>query len=85
MNVHQARGHIETGDIDCLSGERWINVRGHCGDAVIRNGNVHDCIDVVSRIDDTTARQQEVVALLRLHGSTGQSQYCDCEINPSHE
>jgi len=39
----------------------------HCGDAVIRNGNVHDCINVVSRIDDTAARQQKVVALLRMH------------------
>jgi hypothetical protein len=60
-------------------------VSGHCCNVVIHNGNVHDGIDMVGRIDDTTACQQEVVSLLRPHGSASHSQDSDCEKNAFHD
>ena len=79
VNVYQPRGHIEAGDADGFGGERRIDVRGHRGNAMILNGNIHDAVDTVGGIDDVTALQEEVVTLLCLHGNTGHNHDCNCQ------
>ena len=67
MDIHQARGHIETSDIDHLRTRRNFNVLGDLSNLVIFDGHVANAVDPVFRVDDVTALEYKVIRGLTMN------------------
>ncbi|MGC4055608.1 MAG: hypothetical protein QM757_42835 [Paludibaculum sp.] len=65
VDVDQAGGDDQAGDVDDFCGIGGGQIRGDGGDFAILDGDVHEGVDVVFRVDDATPFEQHVVPRLR--------------------
>ena len=61
VDVNETRSDVKAGNVDDFAGGSGGNLFGDSGDFAGGDGNVHDGVDVVGRIDDVPALQKEIV------------------------
>ena len=59
VDVDQAGSHVEAGDVDHFESGGRIQMGGDGGDGAILDGNIADGADVVLRIDDVSALEEQ--------------------------
>jgi hypothetical protein len=65
VDVDEAGGDVEAGDVDDLEGLGRVDAGGDGGHLAARDGDVAHGVDPVPGIDDVPAAQQDVVLRLR--------------------
>ena len=73
MRVDETRGDVEAADIDDGPGLCGIDIAAHGRDLPVGNGDVHDGVDVVARIDDVSALEQDLIADLSAGAGNGEN------------
>ena len=64
VNVHEPRDHVESLQVHPPFGGVGGDARGHARDPSIADGHIPNAVDLVGRIDDVTAGQEQVVRIL---------------------
>jgi hypothetical protein len=62
VNIDEPGSNVEVGDVHDLSGLVRGNIFFHCSDLALENADIAYFIDVIRRVDDMAALQQQVVA-----------------------
>ena len=65
MSIDETRGHVKATDIGHGTGLCGIDRGAHRGDLSVGDRDVHDGVQLVARIDDVSAFEQELIANLR--------------------
>ena len=73
VRVDQPRRDVEPADVDHRVCLRGIDTRAYRRNLPIGNGDVHHGIDLVARIDDMSALEQDLIADLAAGSGTSQS------------
>ena len=72
VRVDQSRRDVEAADVDDRPCLRGIDAGAHRRDLPVGNRDVHDGIDLVARIDDMSALEQDLIADLGAGSGTSQ-------------
>ena len=66
VNIHQARRHVETSDIDHFDAWSGLNMLGDRSNLVVLDGYVANGIDSVFGVDDVAALEHQVIGCLTM-------------------
>jgi hypothetical protein len=64
VDVYQAGGDIEAGNINFLRAGSWLNMLCDRSNLVVLDGNIPNRIDPVFRVDDMAALEHKVIRRL---------------------